>query len=95
MLCLTEAAWHSGIDLYRHPRLRGLFAAPVRIGFPDGTYPAVGDDHFGRSLKEVFGTLAGGCTTRARRDEDVRPRTVPPGGVSEGDERARGARRRG
>ncbi|MCY4375395.1 MAG: hypothetical protein OXC31_16665, partial [Spirochaetaceae bacterium] len=48
VLCLTEAAWHSGIDLYRHPRVRGLFAAPVRLGFPDGTYPAVGDEQFRR-----------------------------------------------
>lgn len=91
VLCLTEAAWHSGIDLYRHPRLRGLFAAPVRLGFPDGTYPAVGDDHFGRSLKEVFGTLAEVYYARTR-DEDVRP-LLAAGRVSEGDERARGLRR--
>ena len=91
VLCLTEAAWHAGIDLYRHPRLRGLFAAPVRLGFPDGTYPAVGDDHFGRSLKEVFGTLAEVYYARTR-DEDVRPLLVA-GRVSEGDERARGLRR--
>ena len=91
VLCLTEAAWHSGIDLYRHPRVRGLFAAPVRLGFPDGTYPAVGDDHFGRSLTEVFGTLAEVYYARTR-DEDMRPLLVP-GRVSEGDERARGLRR--
>ena len=91
VLCLTEAAWHAGIDLYRHPRLRGLFAAPVRLGFPDGTYPAVGDDHFGRSLKEVFGTLAEVYYARTR-DEEVRPLLVA-GRVSEGDERARGLRR--
>ena len=69
VLCLTEAAWHSGIDLYRHPRVRGMFAAPVRLGFPDGTYPAVGDDYFGRSLAEVFGTLAEVYYARTRDQE--------------------------
>ena len=91
VLCLTEAAWHAGIDLYRHPRVRGLFAAPVRIGFADGTYPAVGDDYFGRSLAEVFGTLAEVYYARTR-DQEVLPLLVA-GRVSEGDERARGLRR--
>jgi hypothetical protein len=91
ILCLTEAAWHAGIDLYRHPRVRGMFAAPVRIGFADGTYPAVGDDYFGRSLAEVFGTLAEVYYTRTR-DQEVLPLLVA-GRVSEGDERARGLRR--
>ncbi|MCY4374489.1 MAG: heparinase II/III family protein, partial [Spirochaetaceae bacterium] len=53
--------------------------------------PAVGDDHFGRSLTEVFGTLAEVYYARTR-DEDVRPLLVP-GRVSDGDERARGLRR--
>ena len=91
VLCLTEAAWHSGIDLYRHPRVRGMFAAPVRIGFADGTYPAVGDDYFGRSLAEVFGTLAEVYYARTR-DQEVLPLLVA-GRVSEQGERARGLRR--
>ena len=40
---LLEAASRAGVPLYDHPRVRGMFEAPLRIVLPDGTVPPLND----------------------------------------------------
>lgn len=39
----AEMATRNGIDLWREPKMRGLFTTPLRLSFPDGTLPAFND----------------------------------------------------
>ena len=49
-MCLTmaEAARHSGIDLYGHPKFRAMFHAAVELPYPDGSFPQCNDCPIGR-----------------------------------------------
>lgn len=40
---LLEAVTRAGIPLYEHPKVRGMFDAPLRILLPDGTMPPLND----------------------------------------------------
>lgn len=43
LVYLMEAAARSGVDLYAHPNVKKMFDAPVRLLFPDLTFPAIND----------------------------------------------------
>lgn len=42
---LAEMAARNGIDVYDEPGLRGLFAAPLKLAFPNGMLPAFNDSN--------------------------------------------------
>lgn len=43
MVRIAEAAWHSGIDLYKAPELKAMFEAPFKCLMPNGRAPATND----------------------------------------------------
>ncbi len=43
MVKIAEAAWHSGIDLYKTPELKKMFEAPFKCLMPNGKSPATND----------------------------------------------------
>ncbi|MBI3945904.1 MAG: heparinase II/III family protein [Armatimonadetes bacterium] len=49
-LSVAEAAYHAGIDLYSHPRLKRLLNAPLEYAYPDFTLPANGHCGYDESL---------------------------------------------
>ena len=42
---LSEAAYHSGLNIYVDPRLKLLFTAPLSYVFPDLSFPMIGDSY--------------------------------------------------
>ena len=52
LLYLTEAAWRSGIDLYRNESFRRMFRLPMQMAFPDGTFPVMNDGVFDQHIDQ-------------------------------------------
>ena len=52
LLYLTEAAWRSGIDLYRNETFRRMFRLPMQMAFPDGTFPVMNDGVFDQHIDQ-------------------------------------------
>jgi oligo-alginate lyase len=61
---LLEGATRAGIPLYEHPKVRGMFEAPLRIALPDGTMPPINDSDrmpVDRAILEVAQRRFGGA----------------------------------
>ena len=75
LLYLTEAAWRSGIDLYRNESFRRMFRLPMQMVFPDGTFPVMNDGVFDQHIDqhrvnaEVYFSRTG--------DDSVKPMLLP------------------
>ena len=52
---IAEAAWHSGVNLYDHPKYRAMFQWSNHMRLPDGTLPATNDAAYGRSWASSCG----------------------------------------
>ena len=49
---MAEVAWHSGVDLYRHPRYLAMFRWPTHLLLPDGTLPATNDAGYAVTVQQ-------------------------------------------
>ena len=62
---VAEAAWHSGIDLYHHPKYLSMFQWPNHLLLPDGTLPATNDAGYSVPTQQLaLGRLAALCYAR-------------------------------